>query len=747
MKVKEETDRRQSPTERQPDTGGRLLYITWSKWVQKYFGSRSKSGGGECEVIAVDPETYYVIFKGEDAQQRVLEKKNHVIQFIPAEVKIADGQDVLRYKDELINTASSDSTKLKTQDIYSSDRKRKDNDQEELDLSTREEQFDKTHKSRLAEHNKFPHSDMTRTYYPGSTTGAEERPQLDHPEIFPIVLAQLNIDLIGKVIIQEMQHKFPYIKMEPIREVIKVRGTFSEINKLHNYLQEQLGGKINRSSESRTEKSLTEDLEDCLCVPEALYKYFQEIYPEEAKNIETQCKVRISHVNTSQESAFIKFYSLGSDSAVDHAKQRFTTKIQKITSDWGQKEVSLSGIKVLPQDMKQFIKERYSKILVIEDGDKIVLRGPEYELSKAVELLEKGEVKPVLPRRVVTISSRDETEVLVDVGHMDILQKLKYREIRDIEQKYNVKMEERSKGRSVCVTFRALNGSPDLGPYACHSFISLLQKTITNIEKKIITVKPELKEGILGPFHKELQSGGVDIILEYSKGSVALIGSPIHVAFAGEKLIGFCNPQGAPEAAASGGDTEEPMDTDDQEDKCPICLDKIQNKEALSKCKHVFCADCLREAMTHKPVCPICSVSYGVLTGNQPDGTMSDKVLRESLQGFLGCGTIEIHYNIQSGSQKQNHPRPGKYFSGTSRTAYLPDNKEGKEILRLLKRAFDQRLIFTVGDSRTTGATDTVTWNDIHHKTSRFGGPANFGYPDPDYLKRVRDELKAKGIE
>ncbi|XP_048110309.1 protein deltex-like isoform X5 [Alosa alosa] len=93
------------------------------------------------------------------------------------------------------------------------------------------------------------------------------------------------------------------------------------------------------------------------------------------------------------------------------------------------------------------------------------------------------------------------------------------------------------------------------------------------------------------------------------------------------------------------------------------------------------------------------------------------------------------------------HPKPGKPFLGTHRTAYLPDNREGREVLALLKKAFDQRLIFTVGTSRTSGTDDCVTWNDVHHKTNIHGGAQSFGYPDDDYLKRVRDELKAKGIE
>ncbi|XP_027133218.1 probable E3 ubiquitin-protein ligase DTX3 isoform X2 [Larimichthys crocea] len=95
----------------------------------------------------------------------------------------------------------------------------------------------------------------------------------------------------------------------------------------------------------------------------------------------------------------------------------------------------------------------------------------------------------------------------------------------------------------------------------------------------------------------------------------------------------------------------------------------------------------------------------------------------------------------------EEHPQPGQQYEGVSRTAYLPDSPEGKEIVKLLKRAFDQRLIFTVGQSTTSGRNNTVTWNDIHHKTSTHGGPTHYGYPDPDYLRRVRDELAVKGIQ
>lgn len=94
-----------------------------------------------------------------------------------------------------------------------------------------------------------------------------------------------------------------------------------------------------------------------------------------------------------------------------------------------------------------------------------------------------------------------------------------------------------------------------------------------------------------------------------------------------------------------------------------------------------------------------------------------------SLRFFSDYGTIVIEYNFRSGIQGQEHPNPGVRYQGTKRTAYLPDTREGREVLQLLKRAFDARLVFTIGTSNTTGLSNQVTWNDIHHKTSVRGGP------------------------
>lgn len=104
------------------------------------------------------------------------------------------------------------------------------------------------------------------------------------------------------------------------------------------------------------------------------------------------------------------------------------------------------------------------------------------------------------------------------------------------------------------------------------------------------------------------------------------------------------------------------------------------------------------------------------------------------------CETIVINYHMKAGT------RNGKHYPGTSRTAYLPNNEEGREVFELLKEAFNRKLIFTVGRSVTTGLDNQIVWNGIHHKTNTGGGAASFGYPDPGYFTRVKEELAAKGV-
>ena len=156
---------------------------------------------------------------------------------------------------------------------------------------------------------------------------------------------------------------------------------------------------------------------------------------------------------------------------------------------------------------------------------------------------------------------------------------------------------------------------------------------------------------------------------------------------------------------------------------CPICRYPFTNATSLPRCGHRFCKSCIDKAFTYQKKCPICQQVYGIAKGSQPSGTMSVQRSSQNLPGYEGYGCHVITYSIPSGRQDSRHPRPGQAFSGTTRCAYLPANREGDVVLRMLRKAFDNNLIFTVGRSYTTGCDNVVTWNDIHHKTSITGGP------------------------
>ncbi|XP_023138026.1 probable E3 ubiquitin-protein ligase DTX3 [Amphiprion ocellaris] len=189
---------------------------------------------------------------------------------------------------------------------------------------------------------------------------------------------------------------------------------------------------------------------------------------------------------------------------------------------------------------------------------------------------------------------------------------------------------------------------------------------------------------------------------------------------------------------------EETRNNNPAED-CAICLDRIKEKKTL-ECLHSFCSECIDTLFRLKPACPICNTYHGVYTGTQPEGVMLVTRSWQSVPGFEGCGSIIIQYSFPPGIQGPEHPNPGVRYSSTSRTAFLPACEEGEKVLKLLRKAFDRRLIFTIGRSVTTGLNNVITWNDIHHKTSMEGGPQRFGYPDPDYLSRVQEELRLKGV-
>lgn len=189
----------------------------------------------------------------------------------------------------------------------------------------------------------------------------------------------------------------------------------------------------------------------------------------------------------------------------------------------------------------------------------------------------------------------------------------------------------------------------------------------------------------------------------------------------------------------------------DEDDRCQICLYGFGGEEdcasILTKCKgHYFHQSCVHGWMETKRYCPVCKASYGIRTGIMPAGTFNSRVIDNPCAGFEKYPTIVINWSIPGGTQTKIHPNPGIRYRGAHRTGYLPFTKKGKLVFKLLKLAFERRLMFTVGFSITRGCDNVVIWNEIHAKTSMSGGAYYHGYPDEKYLDRSIEELKSKGV-
>lgn len=206
---------------------------------------------------------------------------------------------------------------------------------------------------------------------------------------------------------------------------------------------------------------------------------------------------------------------------------------------------------------------------------------------------------------------------------------------------------------------------------------------------------------------------------------------------------------------------EEKKCAEQHEDDCAICLDALWDGSntmrvvALKSCQHLFHHQCIREALAKGcgGKCPLCSKPIDehecgtakTSLGKCPSGTM--KIVNMpgmSCRGYEEVDLLKIDYSIPSGTQKRYHPSQGLHFSGASRTAYIPNNTAGRNLLNRIQYAFMHGLCFMVGTSLTSHQANTVTWASIHHKTSYYGG--TYGFPDPTYFQRANDELNALGV-
>ncbi|GKY99616.1 E3 ubiquitin-protein ligase dtx3l [Mayamaea pseudoterrestris] len=181
-------------------------------------------------------------------------------------------------------------------------------------------------------------------------------------------------------------------------------------------------------------------------------------------------------------------------------------------------------------------------------------------------------------------------------------------------------------------------------------------------------------------------------------------------------------------------------------DVCVICLYSLASKPLgkSATCGHMFHHACILESLSHSSRCPLCQKNIGTPQGTMPSGSMTVSFDPSLTCSGHGPGTIQIVYSFSDGTQKSYHGNPGVSFNATSRLAYLPDNVQGRDLLKRLEYAFSHGLTFTVGTSLTSNAPNQITWASIHHKTDTSGGV--HGYPDANFDANCNGELDVLGV-
>ncbi|KFO83530.1 E3 ubiquitin-protein ligase DTX3L, partial [Buceros rhinoceros silvestris] len=617
---------------------------------------------------------------------------------------------------------------------------------------------------------------------------AEGRGDTITKKIFHAVSATLNTSMFTEEEREKITILCPNLKRERNPDMDgseRLTGDFTDIEKAYHYFKDILADNDPNQNFSRAESKNglkdenvlnTEEMNE-FQVPTALYEYFSHACKEHIETLHNRFGARIRSEDCNNGNTAVRITS-NSPASTQGASTCFVIAFQKSVDDLNQKKIPITNSYKLKETIMK-LNARFSRLLVKEEGGHLLLRGPASEISAAEKFLAEEDEKNQAEKNMKILSElyQYRNGIEVDASVFKLLEPILSKEIEDIKHKFNTVIEKKdsSCGQKVLIIFRSRIDTSDMSSHATESFISALQNASATLREKTISLKlteDQKKRLNMLLSEKQLEDLHVKVKKEEDKLSLSSLPSHLRAAEKHSNLLisedssqtknrtplssdlSYAEATGASEKKYSGRQKNNPSSEgrakakpEEDEDKCPICMEKFSNKQILRKCNHAFCKSCIDQAMAYKQACPICNTVYGIMKGDQPAGTMSTRTTPSHLPGYPSCGTIVIRYDMRSGIQTINHPNPGRPYGATSRTAYLPDNKEGQEILQLLQRAFKQELIFTVGQSRTTGAQDVITWNDIHHKTNTSGGPTNFGYPDPAYLQRVRSELRAKGIE
>ena len=177
--------------------------------------------------------------------------------------------------------------------------------------------------------------------------------------------------------------------------------------------------------------------------------------------------------------------------------------------------------------------------------------------------------------------------------------------------------------------------------------------------------------------------------------------------------------------------------------KCFICQEEfhVEKLETLKCCHKKICDECYKTAKEKSVNCYNCGKIFDVeetSTSVQhkagPRGNMTVSIENYPTDHCekKNCIICDCESTILATFKMYEKEYDRREF------AYFPNNKYGLELLGIFKIAFDNNLLFKLGDSVTDGKYGIV-FAGIHFKTQTFGGTTNYAYPDHGYLKRIKE--------
>ena len=177
---------------------------------------------------------------------------------------------------------------------------------------------------------------------------------------------------------------------------------------------------------------------------------------------------------------------------------------------------------------------------------------------------------------------------------------------------------------------------------------------------------------------------------------------------------------------------------DDGERMDPIMLTEdltSGDSVKLDCCGKIVLKNSLEAWINSNNKCPLCREVFE-MTGTGPQATGSMTVTDDPGVTCDGhnSGSFVIEYSFPAGI------RDGEPYSSDFRTAYLPNDEMGQEMLQIYERLFVRGFLFDVGISSLNG-TFGVKWN-VHQKSQTYGGDTNHGWPDANALVKLKMECE-----